>query len=206
MVGVVSLLLVVAIALVVATATGRPEHPTEASGAQLAEAVTGTTDHLTPAESLGGPALPSSPGRYEPSRALWLDLLARLEPAVNAAPTDVNLKRKLAITYYNLGMLNEAAEVYEELIALDKDPVLRNRLGNTLRDMGETAAAEAEYRAAIAADPSQPPPYLNLAELLWRQGEDDKALALLQEGLRTVPEDKRPLLQTAYNTLANTKD
>lgn len=148
----------------------------------------------TTAQSSLEVTITSPPGVQQPAREMWEELLTRLEAAVEAAPNDVNLLRKLAIAYYNLGRYDEAAAIYERLLADGEDAVLRSRLGNTLRDMGDAAGAEAAYRRAIEDDPTLAPPYLNLAELLWRQGRDEEALAVLDQGLAAVPEENRARL------------
>lgn len=135
------------------------------------------------------------PGVQQPARETWEELLTRLEAAVESAPNDVNLQRKLALAYYNLARYEEAAAIYERLLASGEDAVLRSRLGNTLRDMGDAAGAEAAYRRAIEDDPTLAPPYLDLAELLWRQSRDDEALAVLDQGLAAVPEENRARLE-----------
>ena len=145
----------------------------------------------TPATSSPGPTVAPAPGLSQPSEELWEALLPRLEAAVEAAPDDVNAQRKLALAFYNLGRFGEAAAIYQRLLAAEEDAVLRDRLGNTLRDRGDLAGAEAAYRKAIADDPTLAPPYLNLAELLWRQGRDQEALATIDEGLKAVPEESR---------------
>jgi len=147
------------------------------------------------------PTLPPAPSRVQPSQEQWETLLPRLEAAVAAAPTDLNLKRKLALAYYNLGLFEQAAALYIEMLAVKEDAVLRNRLGNTLRDLGDPKAAEQAYRQAIADDPSLPQPYCNLAELLWRQGKDSEALAILKKGLEAVPAENRSLLEQAYQII-----
>ncbi|MCX8033571.1 MAG: tetratricopeptide repeat protein [Thermoleophilia bacterium] len=147
------------------------------------------------------PTVSPTPGRVQPSRDQWEALLPRLEAAVAAAPEDINLKRKLALAYYNLGLFEQAVELYEEMLAIKEDAVLRNRLGNTLRDMGNPKGAEQAYRRAIADDPGLPQPYCNLAELLWRQGRNDEALAILEQGLQAVPADKQTLLRQAYQAI-----
>ena len=167
----------------------------------LVAAVTGTTDHLTPDEASTGLTLAPATGRIQSSEADWTAILPRLERIAAADPGDENALRKLALAYYNLGRLDEAAAIYERLLLVKEDPVLRNRLGNTQRDRGDAAGAEAAYRKAIADDPTLAPPYLNLAELLWRQGKDDEALALLDQGLAAVPAESRAALERGRKVL-----
>jgi tetratricopeptide (TPR) repeat protein len=167
----------------------------------LVSLVTGTTDRLTEGEASTGPTVAPTPGRVQPSKEEWAALLPRLREVADADPDDVNAQRKLALAYYNLGRLDEAAAIYERLLAIEEDAVLRNRLGNTLRDAGDVAGAGAAYRKAIADDPTLAPPYLNLAELLWRQGRDDEALATIDEGLGAVPEDSRATLEEGRKVL-----
>lgn len=113
----------------------------------------------------------------------------------------MNLQRKLALAYYNLGRFREAAAIYGQLLATEEDAVLRNRLGNTLRDMGDAIAAETAYRKALANDSTLTSAYLNLAELLWRQGRDGEALAVIDEGLSAVTEENRTILERGRQTL-----
>ncbi len=147
------------------------------------------------------PATASAPGIVQPSQEDWEELLPRLQQMVEAAPGDINTQRKLALAYHNLGLLDEAAIIYEMLLATEEDAVLRNRLGNVLRDKGDLLGAETAYRKAIAHDPTIAPHYLNLAELLWRQGRDAEALAVIDEGLVAVPEEKRASLEQGRQTL-----
>ena len=172
----------------------------------LVSAVTGTTDRLTPDEASTDPTIAPAPGRLQPSQDEWEALLPRVQAVVDENPGDVNALRKLALAHYNLGNLDEAAAIYEDLLAIEEDSVLRNRLGNTLRDMGDLAGAEAAYRKAIADDPTIVPHYLNLAELLWRQGRGQEALAVLDEGLGAVPEEKSAALEEGREVLERTMD
>lgn len=167
----------------------------------LVSAVTGTTDRLTPGEEIAGPTLAATPGRVQPSEAKWAAVLPRLEEIADGNPTDVNAQRKLALAYYNLGLLEKAKMIYEQLLADEEDPVLRNRLGNTLRDMGDITGAESAYRKAITDTPSLAPPYVNLAELLWRRGETLQALAVLYDGLAAVSGDGHTTLEKAGEVL-----
>jgi tetratricopeptide (TPR) repeat protein len=160
-----------------------------------------SSEEVAPAASTPVPTIAPVPGRIEPSREQWEALLPRLEAAADTAPDDVNAQRKLALAYYNLGRFDEAAAIYERLLATEEDAVLRDRLGSTLRDKGDMAGAEAAYRQAIADDPALAPPYINLAELLWRQGRDRDALTVIDQGLQAVPEESRSGLEAARTVL-----
>ena len=180
----ISLALVVAIALVAGALTKSDNNPSEAEI----------------------PPLPSpSPASdsVQPSEEGWEALLPRLQEVVDANPADANAQRKLALAYHNLGHLKEAAALYERLLATAEDAVLRTRLGNVFRDQGDYAGAEAAYRQAITDDPTLTAPYLNLAEILWRQGLDDEALAVLEEGLLAVPEESRGPLEEGRQAIHN---
>jgi thioredoxin-like negative regulator of GroEL len=200
----VAAVLVVAIALLVRLWDNDPTEAATGLEGPLVSVVTGTTDELTPAESSTDPTVAPAPDRVQPSQEEWEALLPRLQAILDADPDDVNALRKLALAYYNLGRLDEAAAIYEDLLTADEDAVLRNRLGNTLRDMGDVSDAETAYRKAIADDPSLAPHYLNLAELLWHQGRDDEALAVIDEGLKAVPEENRAALEEGREVLERT--
>ncbi len=198
---IVAAILVVGIALLVGRLTGDAAMVEETLQGPLVSAVTGTTDRLTEEEMRSGPTVASATGRLQPSEQEWATLLPRLQELAVADPGDVNVQRKLALAYYNLGRLDEALTIYKRLLAAEEDAVLRNRLGNTLRDMGDEKGAEAAYRKAIADDPTLGPPYLNLAELLWRQGRDDEALDVIDAGLAAVAEEDRPRLESGRQVL-----
>ena len=74
-------------------------------------------------------------------------------------------------------------------------------LADTLRDAGDEKGAETAYRKAITDDPTVAPPYLNLVELLWRQGRDEEALAVIDQGLAAVSEENRARLEAGRQVL-----
>ncbi len=135
------------------------------------------------------------------SRETWEALLPRLQEAAAADPEDAAAQRRLALAYTNLGQLDNAAAVYRRLLEREEDALVRNRLGNILRDQGDLIGAESDYRAALAADPTLPAPYANLAELLWRRHRMDEALDVLEEGLRRVAQEARPALERVRDGL-----
>jgi Tfp pilus assembly protein PilF len=194
-------ILVVMIALIARACATEPGDATGGLEGPLASIVTGTTDQLTPGEVSTGISVLPAAGRVQPSEEEWAQLLPELQRVAEAAPDDADAQRALALAHYNLGQFEEARTIYERLLAVAEDAVLRNRLGNTLRDMGDSPGAEAAYRKAITDDPSQPAPYLNLAELLWHAGEDDKALGVIDQGLAAVPEESRAALEAGREVL-----
>ncbi len=202
----VAAILVAAIALLVGSLTDDPADTEAMLGGPLVSAVTGTTDRLTEEEMASAPTIEPAPGRLQPAEEQWTALLPRLQELADGDPDDVNVQRKLALAYYNLGRLDDAATIYERLLAVEEDAVLRNRLGNTLRDMGDEKGAETAYRKAITDDPTVAPPYLNLAELLWRQGRDDEALAVIDQGLAAVSEENKARLEAGRQVLTALRD
>ena len=62
-------------------------------------------------------------------------------------------------------------------------PEGRTNLGNLYALRADAAAAIAEYRRAVAIDPTFVPAYANLADLHRARGADGEAVAVLREGL-----------------------
>ena len=67
-------------------------------------------------------------------------------------------------------------------------PEHRTNLGGFFAERGETVAAEAEYRAALALDPRFVPAWANLADLRRLQGREAEVEASLREGLKLTPD------------------
>ncbi|MBL8234292.1 MAG: tetratricopeptide repeat protein [Bryobacterales bacterium] len=70
------------------------------------------------------------------------------------------------------------------------DPFLLTLQGEALRLAGRLSDAERACRAAIAADPDQPEPYVNLGVLMAQQGRLAEAIALFRAGLAIDPNNK----------------
>ncbi len=68
-------------------------------------------------------------------------------------------------------------------------PENRSAHAGFLARRGQTAEAEAEYRAALAIDPRFVPAWANLADLLRTQSRDPDAAEVLREGLAASPND-----------------
>lgn len=64
----------------------------------------------------------------------------------------------------------------------------RNEAGLAAWQRGDLAGAEAELRAAVAADPGYAPAYGNLGMVVWEQGRRDEGHAVLRQGVELAPE------------------
>jgi Flp pilus assembly protein TadD/mono/diheme cytochrome c family protein len=105
------------------------------------------------------------------------------------------------IALYNLAALAlatnqpaRAAELYRQLIALTPantppDPRALTALGSALQAMGENSDAEAQFRAALAADPTYSDAAFDLAALDLANGNLSEAESLLKSGLAAQPDD-----------------
>ena len=71
--------------------------------------------------------------------------------------------------------------------SLDR-PSSRLNLGNLYAEAGDPVLAEEQYRAALVLDPAFEPAFGNLADLLFRQGDDVAAGEILVQGLGVLPD------------------
>ena len=87
-----------------------------------------------------------------------------------------------------LGAFQAAADEYVAAERFNADrPEHRTNLGGFLAERGDTAAAEAEYRAALALDRGFVPAWANLADLRRMQGREPETESTLREGLTVAP-------------------
>jgi Flp pilus assembly protein TadD len=76
----------------------------------------------------------------------------------------------------------------------------RNLVGAVRASLGDLPAAREAFRAAIAIDPQDPAPYVNLGRLHLQTGEADAAAAVFSEALSVRPDsaDAREGLAAAF--------
>jgi tetratricopeptide (TPR) repeat protein len=94
----------------------------------------------------------------------------------------------LGCALYDLGRHRQAIEVYDILLERVPDSewtgiALANQ-ANSLVALGEYAQAEVGFQKAIQREPSEPNHYYNYALSLSAQGRADRALHIIDEGLR----------------------
>jgi tetratricopeptide (TPR) repeat protein len=101
----------------------------------------------------------------------------------------------LGCALYDLGRHREAIEAYDILLERVPDGewtaiALANQ-ANSLTALGEHEQAEAGFRKAIALEPAEANHYYNYALCLSSQGQWDRALYVIDEGLRKAPSRHR---------------
>ncbi len=117
-------------------------------------------------------------------------------------PDSLDFYFVLSYVHLSLRELDRAVEAAERYLALWKDikegrrqppdfsltgrdiAQLYNILASALRDRGEIVPARDYYETAIAADPGNHLPYINLSALLRQQGDLDRADHIVNLGLR----------------------
>jgi len=88
-----------------------------------------------------------------------------------------------------LSAFRSAADEYVQAERFNADrPEHRTNLGGFYAERGETAPAEAEYRAALKLDDRFAPAWTNLADLMRQSGRETDAEATLREGIAKIPD------------------
>jgi tetratricopeptide (TPR) repeat protein len=116
------------------------------------------------------------------------DAIAALEGLAGADGGDVRAMAALLQSYAEAGDLEAAARYLDGVLAADPGSLPARLMQADLDQLrGDPAAAEAGYRAVIAAAPALPQGYQALYAFLAGQGRADEAAAVLDQGLRAAP-------------------
>ena len=95
------------------------------------------------------------------------------------------------------GKLDAAAQGYARALELRPDLAeVHNKAANLHLARGEREAAFTEWRAAIAADPTDYHAYMNMGAVMSGEGDLEGAAALLKQGVERAPAN--PLAHTNY--------
>ncbi len=119
--------------------------------------------------------------------------------AIAASPTPY------AEAWYNLGLLERAAERPDEAIAAYQKAIEArpkylaaiNNLGLVHSDRERLDEAEAQFRRAIAIKPTYTAAWVNLAHVHAARGDNDGALAAYRRALEIDPNERSARLQVA---------
>jgi tetratricopeptide (TPR) repeat protein len=111
------------------------------------------------------------------------DELDSLQAEVAANPGDLEAVFALAQLHVEEDRWDEAIAVYQNAIAAaPENAALHNDLAVLYDDAGDSEAAEASYRRALALDATYGPAYVNLGTLLVEAGRVEEATAILEQG------------------------
>lgn len=121
------------------------------------------------------------------------------ETAVKTAPSNIHAVTLLAAFYYRIRRLKDAAKWFKEGTRLQPQmPDHFFNLGKVLNDLGQPEEAEAQYRVALAINPTHILALNNLGNLLLNRNEAEQAISLFKAAVNTDP--THPF---AYHNLAN---
>ncbi|MBU6389265.1 hypothetical protein KGQ71_01995 [Patescibacteria group bacterium] len=133
-------------------------------------------------------------------------------PVTTATPTatasgSVEDEQQQAEKDYQAKNYAAAISEYKLAIAATTDSsalaTLWNELGNAYRDNNQSDPAIQAYNQSITVNATFGEPYLNKANLQWRDGQKNEAITTLQQGINQNATDKADLSSTmdAYKAL-----
>ncbi|WXG41901.1 MAG: tetratricopeptide repeat protein [Candidatus Freyarchaeum deiterrae] len=145
--------------------------------------------------------------RYQNFQELRKDLEKIYQQETRSPPPKPPKKTKLeaweynnqGLSFYNLGLLDEAIREYKEAIGINPDYAdAHNNLGNALKDKGLLDEAISEYTEALKINPDYADTHSNLGVALRGKGMLDEAIQEYREALRI-----KPTLTEAHSNLGN---
>ena len=105
----------------------------------------------------------------------------QLSPAAKAAPGNRAIRERLAAAYHLTAQYLPALKAYDRLIELDAATAATwCATGNALADLGEYAQAIGAYENSLKQDAAGPEAHHNLARVLYRVGEVERAVHHLE--------------------------
>jgi len=116
-------------------------------------------------------------------------VLAQADIALEATPDNAELQFARGTALNGLGRPHEARDALTRATTLDPShAAARLNLGNACVDQDDLAAAEVQYRAALACDPHLAEAQASLGYLLTAQGRLPEAIAACETAIHLRPE------------------
>lgn len=109
----------------------------------------------------------------------------RLDAPQEPTPLDAFINDRDGRAFYQRGQYDSARIQFQRAVQIEPDnPEYRRNYGLSLLMLGLAAEAEREFRRAIELSPSQPLPYINLADAQLAQGDTLAAMASIEQYLQ----------------------
>lgn len=99
-------------------------------------------------------------------------------------------KIKKAVELYNKGEFEEAIDIFSSVLETEKPTVeVYNTIGLCYNSVGNTEKAEDCFLKAIELEPKAPEPYINLADLYYKNQDFANGIELLCQGCYQIPDN-----------------
>ncbi len=137
-------------------------------------------------------------GQLYGSQKHYNQAAAQFELALERAPQASQVLAALIDTYLARGASMKAVARLQKQIHMDpNDAPAHELLGEVYMHLKKYADAGTELRRALTIAPKWNIPYVNLAQVDRLRGDDSGALAVYQQGLKSIPGDQHLLLALA---------
>jgi tetratricopeptide (TPR) repeat protein len=124
--------------------------------------------------------------------------IRHFEAGIRGTPAEyLGVKLNLALLYNATGAHDRALEVLADFAEGEQPALVHRALASAHLGLGETDAAVAQYRAALASDPADTPSRLGLGLALTAMGDSDGAIELLAPLHAADPSDADAALTLA---------
>ncbi|MFC1713711.1 tetratricopeptide repeat protein [Candidatus Poribacteria bacterium] len=134
-------------------------------------------------------------GRVELVRRREQEAISAFEKATEINPEHLTAQRYLSSLLFSRNDFEGAARSYSAVVRLiPYDPRLRNRLGVSYSQIGETAKAIEEFNAAVRLNSDYLDPHFHLSYLYARQSRNEEAIRECLIVLQRAPGDERTTL------------
>jgi tetratricopeptide (TPR) repeat protein len=109
------------------------------------------------------------------------------QAALALEPDNGTAWQSLGDAYAQQGKLGEAADAYEQSLAIEDSALARSQLANVYWQQGDVDRAIDQYEQTVALDPAQPRPQVRLGGLYASQGRLAEAEATFRAALSNDP-------------------